>query len=253
MPGRCTLSAGGTDASYAAAFSFVAKDDWTFFGDPGERFMTGAFDAANDLIASSQQRMIELDATGQLLWSQPPVDRIVAAPGTDFYTWTAADGTVKRSSDGSALWTFPGELEAVDLVTGNVLVHPSSTTMAVLLPTGVPLRTMPGQGTDLDSAGIVYEPYTYTIVGTPTQPSERYARLAARRYSATGDPIDGFPQFCESNILSGPYESAFQVSGDRIAGENLVGGRVLHLSRVRADSNVGTTCHHAVRTRPVFS
>ncbi|MBC7549815.1 MAG: hypothetical protein H7269_02740, partial [Cellulomonas sp.] len=214
---RCFLNAGSTEASFAATFSFGEKDDWTYFGEPGERFATGAFDIANHLIASSQRRMVKFDGTGQVLWTLPPADRILAGPGTEFYTWTAAGGTVKRSSEGAALWTFAGELEAVDRVSGNILVHPSTTTMALLLPTGAPLWTMPGQGTDLDSAGIVYEPYTYTRTDPSTYDTEGF--LTARRYSAAGVPIGELTNVCISSDFIDALESDFEVSGDRFACE----------------------------------
>ncbi|MBC7549816.1 MAG: choice-of-anchor D domain-containing protein [Cellulomonas sp.] len=214
---RCLLGAGSTEVTVATTFSYAEKDDWTYFGEPGEQFTTGAFDIANQLIASSQLRMMKLDGTGQVLWTRPPADRILAGPGTEFYTWTAAGGTVKRSSDGAAVWTVPGELEAVDRATGNILVHPSSTTMALLLPTGVPLWTMPGQGTDLDSAGIVYEPYTYRQQNPSTLDTEGF--LTARRYSATGVPIGELPNICISSYFIDALESDFEVSGDRFACE----------------------------------
>lgn len=68
---HCTVDASGT-TSVTVTFDKQARDRWTFFGDPGERFHSGVFDASGYLLASSLQRTVKLDPAGQLVWSGPP-------------------------------------------------------------------------------------------------------------------------------------------------------------------------------------
>jgi hypothetical protein len=181
---RCTITPTGP-TQITATFRRDAKDLWTFFGNPGEEFSKGAFDAAGNLIAGSQQRVIKLGPTGALVWERPPTNSeiLVAASGVIYLG--DSRGTVKLGLAGDELWIRPGWPRALDTA-GNVLVVESSG-MTLYQPDGAAIWTAPGQGTEIDGTGTIYQPFTQLEENDP--PGHYHRNLYAHRYGATGVPL----------------------------------------------------------------
>jgi hypothetical protein len=185
---RCEITPSGS-AQITATFRRDPKDRWTFVGNVGEEFTKGAFDAAGNLIAGSQQRVVKLGPTGTLLWERAPTGgEILVAPSGVIYV-TDARGTVKLDPAGSELWVRPGGPTALD-VAGNVLVvdyATGSARMTLYQPDGTPLWTAPGSGTEIDGTGTIYDPFTQLEWNELDDHPHKI--LYAHRYDAIGAPL----------------------------------------------------------------
>jgi hypothetical protein len=180
---RCEITPLGS-AQITATFRRDPKDRWTFVGNVGEVFTKGAFDAAGNLIAGSQQRVVKLGPTGTLLWERAPTGgEILVAPSGEIYV-SDSRGTVKLDPAGTELWVRPGGPRALD-VAGNVLVVGAG--MTLYQPDGTAIWTAPGRGTGIDGTGIIYEPFTRIEENDP--PGHYHRNLYAHRYGAAGTPL----------------------------------------------------------------
>ncbi|MEJ7600806.1 MAG: hypothetical protein WKG01_23075 [Kofleriaceae bacterium] len=189
---RCEITPPGY-ARVTATFRRDPKDRWTFFGNPGETFVRGGFDAAGNLIAGSQQRLIKLGPTGTLVWERPwsGGSFLVGASG-DIYL-SDPRGTVKLDPAGNEVWVRPGTPSALD-PTGNVLVVDSDTgapRMTLYQPAGTVIWRAPGAGTQIDGTGRIYEPFT-TLVESDPPDDHGHLVLAMHRYAADGTPLSDF-------------------------------------------------------------
>lgn len=185
---RCEITPPG-HAQITATFRRDPKDLWTFFGHAGEEFTDGGFDAAGNLIARSQDRVIKLGPNGALLWERPWIGgEVLVAPSGIIYV---ADlrGAVQLGPAGDERWIRPGAPRALDAAQ-NVLVADYATgsaRMTLYRPDGTVIWTAPGDGTEIDGSGTIYEPFTELEWNDTDDHPHRV--LYMHRYDAVGMPL----------------------------------------------------------------
>ena len=187
---HCTITP-DDGAQITATFRRDPKDRWTFFGRPNERFTTGAFDYAGNLIAISVLRMIKLDPNGQLLWERPDPDdaEVLIGPGNVIYIHDSR-GAVKLDPDGHELWVWPATTVSALDAAGNLLLLRTvngASQMTLVRPDGTPLWSAPGSGTTIDGAGIIYG--EFITLEWDEDSGHYHEKLNTHRYGSGGAPL----------------------------------------------------------------